>query len=73
MHGVSPNLITAMIGAESSGNAGAKSGKNAKGLMQVIPRTWDYLTNGNGADPNNPEDSINYGTKYIKEHLDSLK
>lgn len=69
-HGVPDNLVTAMIGAESSGKNGATSSANAKGLMQIVPGTWDYLTKGTNANIRNPEDNINYGTKYIKQHLD---
>ena len=69
-HGVPANLVTAMIGAESSGENGATSSASAKGLMQIIPGTWDHLTKGTNANIRNPEDNINYGTKYIKQHLD---
>lgn len=69
-HGVPDNLITAMIGAESSGDNGVTSSASAKGLMQIVPGTWDYLTKGKNANIRNPEDNINYGTQYIKQHLD---
>lgn len=69
-HGVPANLVTAMIGAESSGKNGATSSADAKGLMQIIPGTWNDLTKGTNANIRNPEDNINYGTKYIKQHLD---
>ena len=69
-HGVPANLVTAMIGAESSGKNGATSSASAKGLMQIIPGTWNSITKGTNANIRNPEDNINYGTKYIKQHLD---
>lgn len=69
-HGVPAKLITAMIGAESSGKNGATSSASAKGLMQIIPDTWNSLTKGTNANIRNPEDNINYGTQYIKQHLD---
>lgn len=69
-HGVPANLVTAMIGAESSGENGATSSASAKGLMQIIPDTWNSLTKGTNANIRNPEDNINYGTQYIKQHLD---
>lgn len=69
-HGVPANLVTAMIGAESSGQNGATSSASAKGLMQIIPGTWNSLTKGTNANIRNPEDNINYGTQYIKQHLD---
>lgn len=69
-HGVPAKLITAMIGAESSGENGATSSASAKGLMQIIPDTWNSLTKGTNANIRNPEDNINYGTQYIKQHLD---
>ena len=59
-----------MIGAESSGKNGATSSAGAKGLMQITPGTWNSLTKGTNANIRNPEDNINYGTKYIKQHLD---
>lgn len=69
-HGVPANLVTAMIGAESSGENGATSSASAKGLMQIVPDTWNSLTKGKNANIRNPEDNINYGTQYIKQHLD---
>lgn len=69
-HGVPANLVTAMIGAESSGKNEATSSASAKGLMQIVPDTWNALTKGKNANIRNPEDNINYGTQYIKQHLD---
>src|SRR4051812_23690857 len=38
-HSINPQVVAALIGAESSGNSRAVSYKGARGLMQVMPAT----------------------------------
>ncbi len=65
-HGVDKNLIKAVILAESAGKEDALSSANAKGLMQLIDATADYLGVRNVW---NPKENIFGGTKYLAELL----
>ena len=42
-HGVSPSLATAIAWQESGFNNSMVSCANARGVMQVMPGTWDYV------------------------------
>src|SRR4051812_28964916 len=42
-HGVSPSLATAIAWQESGFNNSMVSSANARGVMQVMPGTWDYV------------------------------
>lgn len=64
---VDPNLLRAVATQESNGNPQAVSGKNAHGLMQIIPETQKYL---GITDPNDPTQSIYGAAKYLSEGLD---
>ena len=66
---VDPALIRAIIMAESSYNPKAVSEKGAKGLMQLMPKTADYL---GVEDSFNPEHNINAGVRYFKQLLDQF-
>ena len=69
--GVPENLIWAIIKVESDFDSSAESGVGAVGLMQLMPATFDEITNRrlmDGFDPGmryDPETSIRYGTYYI--------
>ncbi|MBD3169282.1 MAG: transglycosylase SLT domain-containing protein [candidate division Zixibacteria bacterium] len=64
---LSPQLIQAVIDAESAGNAYAVSHKGAKGLMQLMDST---AARYNVKDPFNPEQNIMAGSGYIRDLLD---
>jgi len=68
-YGLDPNLIKAVIAAESGGNARAVSSKNAKGLMQLIDTTAEQM---GVADVWNPQDNILGGSKYLKSLMDKF-
>lgn len=65
--GVSKNLIKSVILAESAGKVDALSSANAKGLMQIIDSTAEYLGIRNVW---NPRENILGGTKYLAELLE---
>lgn len=71
-YNVDPNLIFAMIKAESNFNPRIVSHKEAIGLMQVIPETGGWVAENIGIKGYNkdmlfnPDYNINIGTWYLK-------
>ena len=66
-YGVDPELVRAVIRAESQFDPSAESGAGAKGLMQLMP----ILSKELGVqDPFNPRDNIFGGVKYLSKLLD---
>ncbi|ASL41406.1 MULTISPECIES: lytic transglycosylase domain-containing protein [Acetobacter] len=65
---IPPAWITAVMRAESQGDAHAASPKGAMGLMQIMPDTWRELraSLNLGADPYDPRDSITAGAAYLR-------
>lgn len=61
-HGLSPDLVRAVIRAESNFNRFAISPKGAMGLMQLMPATAREL---GVADPFHPGDNIRGGVSYL--------
>jgi soluble lytic murein transglycosylase-like protein len=61
--------IRSVMRVESAGEARARSGKGAMGLMQIMPQTWLELRARYdlGADPYDPRDNILAGAAYIRE------
>ena len=72
-HGVSPSLAAAIAWQESGFNNSMVSPANARGVMQVMPGTWDYvqenLAGGQALDPNSATDNIHAGVMYLKRLL----
>jgi N-acetylmuramoyl-L-alanine amidase len=72
-HGVSPSLAAAIAWQESGFNNSMVSSANARGVMQVMPGTWDYvqqnLAGGQQLDPNSANDNIHAGVMYLKRLL----
>lgn len=61
-YGVDPDLVRAIIYAESKGDPFAISRSGAQGLMQIMPVTADFMGLSN---PFDPEENIEAGVKYI--------
>jgi LysM repeat protein len=74
LHGVSPSLAAAIAWQESGFNNGMVSGANARGVMQVMPGTWDFvqhnLAGGQQLNANSATDNVNAGVMYLRHLLD---
>lgn len=60
---VRPELVAAVVQAESRFKPTARSGAGAVGLMQLVPRTGRWM---GARDLTNPTQNIAAGTKYLK-------
>jgi N-acetylmuramoyl-L-alanine amidase len=71
-HGVPGSLAAAIAWQESGFNNAAVSGANARGIMQIMPGTWDWVQ-GNLSrtrlDPNSPSDNVRAGSLYLAQLL----
>lgn len=64
---LSPELVAAVVEAESDFRPRLVSNKNAQGLMQIVPETSRLLGCDN---PFNPADNVAAGAKYLRYLLD---
>ena len=71
-HGVSPSLAAAIAWQESGFNNAMVSSANARGVMQVMPGTWDWVQS-NLADrqlaADSATDNVHAGVLYLKHLL----
>ena len=70
LHRLDPDLVRAVIYAESSGNPRAVSVKGASGLMQLMPATAAAM---GAVDVFDPEQNIASGTRYLRVLLDRFQ
>lgn len=68
--GMDPNLVKAMVKAESGFKPKAVSPKGAMGLMQLMPETAESL---GVKDPFDPEENITGGVKFLKGLMKEFK
>ena len=70
-NGVSGSLASAVAWQESGFNNGMVSSANARGVMQVMPGTWDWIEqNLSGPlDPASPQDNVKAGSLYLRQLL----
>ena len=71
-HGVSPSLATAIAWQESGFNNNMVSSANARGVMQVMPGTWDYVQQNLASrqlNPHSASDNVTAGVLYLKSLL----
>ena len=72
-HGVPSGLANAIAWQESGFNNSMVSSANARGVMQIMPGTWDWvnrtLTNGNPLNPNSAIDNVRGGVLYLRQLL----
>lgn len=74
MHKIDPPLLAALIKTESNFESHAESSKGAKGLMQITPKTGEWIAETIGMKDFNesalfdPETNLKLGCWYI-EHL----
>jgi soluble lytic murein transglycosylase-like protein len=66
---VDPELIKAIVMAESGYDPQAVSSQGATGLMQLMPRTAESL---GVEDAFNPEHNVNAGVRYFKQLLEEF-
>jgi soluble lytic murein transglycosylase-like protein len=70
-YGVSPSLASAIAWQESGFNNGMVSAANARGVMQVMPGTWDFVESnlaGGKLNPASASDNVRAGVLYL-QHL----
>ena len=69
-HGAPGSLATAIAWQESGFNNGMLSGANARGVMQILPGTWQWVQANlarTHLDPSSPEDNVRAGSLYLAD------
>jgi soluble lytic murein transglycosylase-like protein len=66
-NGIRPDLVRAVVQAESAFNPYARSPKGALGLMQLMPATAEQFSVVN---PFNPIENVRAGVAYLRQLLD---
>ena len=75
-HGVPASLANAIAWQESGFNNAMVSSANARGVMQIMPGTWDWvnktLSSGNPLNPNSAIDNVRGGVLYLRQLLNDF-
>jgi LysM repeat protein len=75
-HGVPSGLANAIAWQESGFNNSMVSSANARGVMQIMPGTWDWvnrsLAGGNPLNPNSAIDNVRGGVLYLRQLLNDF-
>jgi N-acetylmuramoyl-L-alanine amidase len=75
-HGVPASLASAIAWQESGFNNAMVSSANARGVMQIMPGTWDWVNNnlaGEAAlNPNSALDNVRGGVLYLRQLLNDF-
>ncbi|MEA2245969.1 MAG: hypothetical protein QOH46_498 [Solirubrobacteraceae bacterium] len=69
-HGAPGSLATAIAWQESGFNNGMLSGANARGVMQILPGTWQWVQANlarSHLDPASPADNVRAGSLYLAD------
>ena len=74
LHGISPRWAKAVSISESALDPKAVSWVGARGLMQFMPGTWEWMAKGYLKDlgPMNPRAAIWVGSKYLRWNRDRV-
>jgi soluble lytic murein transglycosylase-like protein len=71
-HGVPGSLASAIAWQESGFNNGVVSSANARGVMQVMPGTWEWVQQNltqERLDPASTQDNVHAGVLYLRQLL----
>jgi N-acetylmuramoyl-L-alanine amidase len=71
-HGAPSSLATAIAWQESGFNNAMLSDANARGIMQIVPGTWDWVQANLARarlSPSSPEDNVKAGSLYLAQLL----
>ena len=71
-HGVPPSLAAAIAEQESGFNNAFISPANARGVMQILPGTWEFVQSnlaGYPLDPASARDNVHAGVLYLAQLL----
>jgi N-acetylmuramoyl-L-alanine amidase len=71
-HGVPSSLASAVAWQESGFNNGLVSSANARGVMQVLPGTWNWVERNvarRQLDPASAQDNVHAGSMYLGQLL----
>src|SRR5215212_6042083 len=75
-HGVPTGLASAIAWQESGFNNSMVSSANARGVMQIMPGTWDWvnksLAGDNPLNPNSAVDNVRGGVLYLRQLLNDF-
>jgi LysM repeat protein len=71
-HGVPASLASAIAWQESGFNNALVSSANARGVMQIVPGTWDWVNRNlanSGLNPNSALENVRGGVLYLRQLL----